>query len=203
MSAPRPLLRQRKRNAFFAATLILAACGGPGAGYPDGSQVVAAQAEWCQALAKRSGAPDTWEHMSACKAAYPAASAAYLKGMVKCFTARLEAMGDKAPEASQIIAECNDEAIVSMPPDDAAGREVIEARCQRALRCEKVPVAECEAAVTKLEASQRALFTTTYNAKAQHTIAGCLSSRGCEDNEETARDACYKPQSDKLVWLPD
>jgi hypothetical protein len=205
MSAPRPrfVLRRARLALSAVVPLLLPGCGGSGARAPDGSQVTAAQAEWCQALAKLNGAPDTWEHLSACKDVYPTASAAYLHGMTKCMVTRREAAGDKAPDQSQIIQDCNDEVTVTMTADEAETREVIDARCKRAERCEKVAVAECKAAVDKLQASQRALFTTTYNAGARHSIAECLSSKSCSDNEEEARDACYKPAADKLLWFPN
>lgn len=210
MSAPRQssILRRARLVAVSVALalgtpLLLSACAGGGAGAPDKAQVLTAQGKWCQALARMNGAPDTWEHLADCKDAYPTASAAYLQGMTQCIVTRREAMGDKAPDNSQIVQDCNDEVTVGMAADDAAGREVIDARCKRAERCEKVPAADCKAAIDKLQTSQRVLFTTTYNASALRTIAECLSSQGCSDNEEATRDACYKPAGDKLLWFPN
>lgn len=186
-----------------AALPLLGACGSPGASYPDGSQVTAAQASWCQGLAKLSGNPTGWEHMNACKGAFPTASAAFLKNMTKCFVTRHEAAGDNAVDNSQIVSDCTDEATVNMPNDEAGGRELIAARCARAERCEKVKAADCKAGIDKLEGAQRALITTRFNAAGQHDIASCLSSKSCSDNEEEAQDACYKPVSEKLLWFPN
>ena len=185
------------------AALLVAACGGGGASYPDSSDVKTAQATWCQALAKLNGSGDAWEDLGACKGAYPTASAAYLRGMTRCFTARHEAAGEDAPDNSQLITECNDEVTVEMSADGPGSKEVIEARCQRAERCEKVSAADCKTAVDKLETAQRVVLTTTYNAGALHAIADCLSSSSCSDDEEAARDSCYKPSFEKLLWFPD
>jgi hypothetical protein len=188
----------------LSAVITLGACGGGGgANYPGKADVAAAQAGWCKELAKRSGAGDAWEHMSDCKSASSSASGAYLRKMTQCIGARLEALGDAAPDLSQIGVDCNDEVVVQLPQDDEVGREVIQARCDRMLRCEKIPVDECKAAVAKLETAQRAVFTTTYNATALHDVADCLSSSSCSDNEEEARTACYKPADDKLLWFPN
>ena len=192
-----------KRSSLFIAALM-AACGGGGtsANYPGSADVTKAQADWCAALAKVSGGGAKWEHMADCRAAKTTASAAYLNGVTKCFPARLEAAGEQAPDHSQVLIDCNDEIVVMLPADDVVGKEVIDARCERMLRCEKVPVAECKAAVEKLESGQRAMFTVTYNAGALHDIAECLASASCSDDEEKARDACYKPAAERLVWFP-
>lgn len=186
-----------------AAALTFAACGGPPAGYPDTSGVVAAQEVWCKALAKTQGAGDAWEPMASCKSAYPTASAVFLKGVAKCYADRVEAAGDTAPDGTQILADCTEEVIVKMPADEVGGREVIEARCQWASRCAKVPVDECKAGVAKLESSQRALMTTRFNAAALHKVSGCLESSSCStESEEAAYNACYKEVEDDLFWSP-
>lgn len=197
-------IHSRRAGALaLFASFAFAACGGAPANYPDKSDVVAAQAAWCQSLAKIEGAGDGWEHMADCKDVYPTASSAYLRGMTKCFSERLQSEGNDAPDKAQVIADCTDEVMVKMPGDEASGREIIEARCQRMQRCESVPVDECKTAVMKLEASQRALFTITYNGAALHEIADCLASSSCSsDDEEAARDACYKPAAEKLLWFP-
>lgn len=199
--------RRMKRTASWMgiAALVASACGGGGgasASFPGSADVAKAQAEWCGSLAKVIGGGDKWEHLADCKAARSTASAPYLRGMTKCFAARLESAGDQAPDHSQIVVDCNDEVVVGLPADDVLGKEVIDARCDRMSRCEKVAVAECKTAVEKLESSQRAMFTVTYNAGALHEIAECLASASCTDDEEKARDACYKPSADKLVWFP-
>jgi hypothetical protein len=185
-----------------ALALLAVACTPPSS-YPDGSQVTAAQGAWCQALAKQNGYPTGWVHMSACKGAYPTASAAYLRGMTKCYPARVEAMGDKAVDSSQIVSDCIDEVTVAMPPDEAATREIVDARCRRQERCEKVTAENCRSSFSKLESAQRVLLTTRYNAGALHTIADCLSSKSCSDNEDEAQQACYTPVGEKLLWFPN
>lgn len=194
-------------GVFSLVLTAIGACGGAPANYPDSSGVVAAQASWCQALAKIQGAGDSWEHMSSCKGAYPTASAAFLKGMTTCYQERIEAAGDSAPDSGQIMSDCTEEVVVKMPADEAGGAEIIEARCKRAERCEQpplnVPVPECKAAVAKLESSQRALFTTRFNAAALHEISECLSSKSCSsDNEDAAIESCYKPAEEELLWFP-
>ncbi len=187
--------------ALVALTALGAACGGP-ASFPDRPAVEAAQASWCQALAKMNGAGAGWDKMGACKGASPAASAGYLKAMSKCFPDRKAMLGDKAPDDSKLISECNDEVTVKITIDDAAAAEAIDARCERANRCEKVAVPECVAAVKKLESSQRALLYGVYNGGALHEIASCLKSTSCGADEDAAREACYKPLADKLLWFP-
>jgi hypothetical protein len=189
----------------FSATFVPVACGGGGAGgaaFPGKPDVVAAQAAWCESMAKLQGSPDKWEHMSDCKGADSSASAAYLRAMTACFKTRVEAAGDAPPDNSQIVVECNEEVAQQLPLDQGMGKEVLDARCARMLRCEKVADEDCRAGIDKLESAQRALFTTTYNPPALHEVADCLESKGCTDDEEAARDACYKPEADKLLWFP-
>ena len=183
--------------------ISLAACGGGGgAGYPDSNDVTAAQAAWCKALGKINGAGDKWESMSACKAAYPTASAAFLRGLTKCYVARREAAGDNAPDNTQILADCTDDVTVNMPSDTSAGREALAARCVRMERCEKVAIPECTAAIDKLEAATRVLISTRFNGAALHQVAECLASASCAANEDEPREACYKPVTEKLLWFP-
>lgn len=184
-----------------ALALALASCGGL-AGYPDRSAVESAQNAWCDSLAKSSGAPGTWEHLAACKAATPSASAPYLRGMTKCFAARKASYGDKAPDTGHIVAECNDEVTIKMDIDDKLFQEAIDGRCERAARCEKVPMPECVAAVKKLESSQRAMFYGMYNGAALHTLSDCLKSSACGADEDAGRALCYKPIEAKLLWFP-
>jgi hypothetical protein len=189
--------------ALFSIALV-AACGP--ANYPDRSAVEAAQRSWCDALAKAAGAGASWERGTwerSCKGAYPTASAGYLKGMAKCFPAHKESYGAKAPDAGHLVAECNDEITAKMTVDDAAFAEAIEARCERAARCEKVPAAECAAAVKKLDGAQRALLYGIYNASALHTVSDCLRSSACGTDEDQARAACYKQVEGGLIWFPN
>ncbi|MFO0756927.1 MAG: hypothetical protein U0359_10565 [Byssovorax sp.] len=203
MRARRPSLLLRALGLSLTAPLaasLVAACGGPGASFPDRSDVTAAQAAWCQALSKAHGG-DGWDGLAACKADYPAASAPFLKAMAKCFIAHHEAAGDKAYDDAQIAADCKEEVSFKMPGDDAAGAALVEARCRWTERCAKVPLAECKTAFAKLESSQRTLFTTMYNSAARQAIADCLDAAACQSDEDAAKEACYKPSSEKMLWL--
>jgi hypothetical protein len=205
MHAPRST-SARPVTAFLAvatsAAAVLGACSAGPSSFPDRDAVTAAQAVWCDELGRVLGGGAPWEHLAACKGAYPTASAGYLKLMAKCFTRRLEAAGDEAPDHTQLIADCNEEVTVNLTEDEAAATDVVEARCARMLRCEEVPQAECKAAFAKLETAQRALFTTIYNAAGRYEIADCLDSASCTDNEEAGREACYQPVAEKLLWFP-
>lgn len=188
------------RIALGAVALTLACTP---ATYADKSAVESAQKGWCDSLAKLNGAPGTWEHLAACKAAYPTSSAPYLRAMTKCFAQRKEAGGAKGPDTGHIVAECNDEVSIKMSVDDAAFGEAIDGRCERALRCEKVSIPECIAAVKKLESSQRALLYGQYNGSALHSVADCMKGSACGADEDGARAACYKPVEGKLLWFPN
>jgi hypothetical protein len=188
-------------SAALVAAGALAACGM--AGYPDRGPVESAQRSWCDALAKVSGQGASWEHLSACKATYPTASAPYLRGMAKCFPAQKESYGGKAPDTGHLIAQCNDEVLAKMSVDDGTFAEAIDARCERANRCEKVPIPDCVAAVKKLETSQRAIFYGQYNGAALHTVSECLKSSACDADEDGARANCYKLVDGKMLWLPN
>lgn len=188
------------RIALGAVALTLACTP---AAYADRSAVESAQKGWCDSLAKLNGAPGTWEHLAACKAAYPTSSAPYLRAMTKCFAQRKEAGGAKSADAGHIVAECNDEVSIKMNVDDAAFGEAIDGRCERAQRCEKVPIPECVAAVKKLDSSQRALLYGQYNTTALHSVADCMKSSACGADEDASRAACYKPVEGKLLWFPN
>ncbi len=179
-----------------------AACSGGPASYPDKSGVVAAEAGWCDTLAKIRKEPGEWGRLAECKAAYPTASGPFLKGMAKCFFDRVQRDGDNAPDNTVVVEECNAEAVAFMIGEESAGAEVIEARCQRMERCEKVAVPECKAAIERLDAGTRAEITTKYNRAALHEVAECLASASCTDDEDSARGACYKSAAEKLLWFP-
>jgi hypothetical protein len=201
------MLRVRSLVYALSGSLALitsfAACGGGlSASFPDASTVVSGEAIWCKGLAKAHGEGDKWSHMSACQAAFPSSSSAYLKGMAKCFPDRVTQAGEKAADNQQLITDCNDTVTAGMNADDANFQELIEARCKRAERCEKTPFGECKTAFSHLETAQKATLTSVYNYAALHEIASCLGSASCSDNEDEARAACYKPQSDKLLWFP-
>ena len=192
----------RAAAALFVAASAIGACSSGPANFPDRDAVVAAQAVWCDELARVLAGGASWEHLAACKVAYPTASPGYLRLMSKCFTRRLEAAGDNAPDHSQLITECNEEVTVNLNESEAAAKGLVSSRCARMLRCEGIPAAECQAGFGKLEAAQRALFTTIYNAAGQAEIADCLDSASCTDNEDAGREACYAPVAENLLWFP-
>jgi hypothetical protein len=189
------------RVSFVILVAGAAACGGP-ASYPDGSAVIAAQAEWCKALGKLSGAGDGWESMAACKAALPTSSAGYLRAMTKCFPDRRRAAGDGGPDNWRIAGECRDEVLFRMKIDEGSAQEYLDAHCERAARCEKVSTPDCVAALKKLESSQRGQMFGVYNGASLHTIAECLKSTSCATDEDAAAEGCTKQLADKLLWFP-
>ncbi len=201
--SPLPFLRYAAA-LLLTALLPLAACGG-NANYPDRPDITQAQAGWCDALAQSEGSGPSWDSMNDCRGASPAASPAYIRGMTKCFFERVEEAkqaGDPAAaDRALLLSECNEKVLVDLPVSSPGADEVIDARCNRAVRCEKVEFTECKAAMKRLETAQQAMFTTRYNGKALHDIADCLGG-GCGDNEEAAQAECYKSAEDKLLWFP-
>lgn len=194
----------RSAAALFVAATAVVACAGS-ANYPDVPEVGKAQGTWCDALAKSEGAGPAWEHMNDCRSATPAASPAYLRGISKCFFERVDEArkaGDPAAaDRSLLLSECNEKVLTELPMTSAGVDEILDARCNRAVRCEKVDFAECKAGWKRLEPAQQAMFTTRYNGGALHEIADCLGS-GCADNEEEAQANCYKKAEDRLLWFP-
>lgn len=175
-----------------------AACKGGYASYPDASNVAQAQAAWCASLAKVIKDVD----VAGCKSSTSTASAAFLKGMAKCFPQRLTELGDKAPDQNVLVSECTESVTVSMTADESQYGELIAAHCKRAAKCEKTTVDECKASISKLETAQRAKMTSMYNYGALHQIADCLESSSCKEDEGAAHDACYAPLAQKLLWFP-
>lgn len=188
--------------ALLVVALSSACGGGSGAAFPGSPDVTAAQGRWCDALAKAVGGGASWDHLADCKGAVSTGSAQYIKGMTKCFPARLEQLGKDAPDYTQILTECSDEVTVALQADEASAPELVAARCDRMARCEKVDGKECRAAFERLETAQKALLTTVYNAGAQHEIASCLGDKSCANDEEAARESCYKPVSARLLYFP-
>ena len=186
----------------FAASVL--SCGGSGASFPDGADVKAAQTKWCDALAAASGQKEAWPSAGACHGVFPSASAGYVRAMTTCFQKRWGGVSDKSAGAGPVVQECSDEVVVEVgrQPGEDQSASLVDTRCARQKRCEKVELAECKKGFAALDAGQRALLTTVYNAGARARIADCLSSSSCGDDEEKARDACYKAETDKLIWLP-
>lgn len=189
----------RDPRLLLGALVLAAAACGP-ASFPDQSAVSAAQDGWCQALAKMNG--PGWDHLGACKGATPTASAAYLRGMTKCVPAHKEAGGDKARDMGILVAECRDEVLFKTTIDEAVAQPAIEARCERAARCEKASVPDCLASAKKVEASQRATLYGIYNGAAMYKVSDCLKSSSCGADEYATQQACYKSAEEKLLWFP-
>lgn len=195
MRDPRPLV---SLAALSAALVVMAAACGP-ASFPDQSAVSAAQVSYCEALAKVSGGGDKWDHMGACKGATVAGSASYLRGMAKCLPGRA---GEKARDLGIMVAECRDEVLYKLTVDETNAQAGMEARCERAVRCEKVTMADCLAQAKKSDPAQRATFYGLYNGAALYKISDCLKSTACGSDEYAAQTACYKLAEDKLLWFP-
>lgn len=185
--------------------VVLASCGGAGSStsFPDRPALVTAQAEWCNTLAKLEAKGGTWEPLADCKKALPTSSPAYLKAMTSCYEARVEAAGEGGIDRGALMAECNDEASLKLDAASAMQSDVIAARCERMEKCEKVAPTDCKAGIEGLETAQKAMLTSTYNPPALGEVADCLRSKGCSDDEEKVRDACYEKVSQKLVWFPN
>src|SRR5262249_32337070 len=161
--------------------LVAAAACGP-VSFPDTPAVVAAQATWCDALAKVN---ESGGNLGPCKGAMPTASAAYVRGMSKCIPARKEAAGNKAWDMGLMVGEGKAEVLAKISIDEAAVKEVVDARCNRANRCEKEKssMAECVEAAKKVDNYQRAELYGIYNRAALHDIATCLESSACAGDE--------------------
>jgi hypothetical protein len=204
------------RNAVVLAKVCLGAAGlmvlGVGftacaaANYPDRPDVAKAQQGWCAALAKSAGSGDSWDRMSDCQGASLAASPAYITLMTKCYSEQYDAAkGAKdasADDRSLLIAGCRDNVLIELPASSPGMDEVLNAKCERAVRCEKnVTMENCIKTLKTTEPAQLAMFSTVYNAAALHQVAGCLSG-GCEDNEEEAVSKCYGGVNERLLWTP-
>jgi hypothetical protein len=187
------------RLPLLSALVVSAAACGP-ASFADADAVRAAQASYCQALAKVNAAGESWEHMAACKDAPTTASASFLRGMAKCLPTR--AANDKARDMGIMVAECRDEVLYKITVDEAHAHSGMEARCDRAARCEKANVQECMTLAKKADSSQRAQFYGLYNGAGLHKISDCIRSSACGADEYAAQNACYKPAEEKLLWFP-
>lgn len=184
--------------------LGFSACAG--ANYPDRPDVVKAQQPWCDALAKSAGSDASWDRMSDCKGAKLAASPGYIALMTKCYSEQYEqaksAKDASADDRSLLITGCRDNVLIELPATSPGMDELINAKCERAARCEKDVTADaCKKTMQNLEPAQLAMFTTVYNGAALHEVAGCLSG-GCEQNEEEAVSKCYEDVNKRLLWTP-
>jgi hypothetical protein len=141
-----------------------------------------------------------WDKAGECRAAHPAASAAFLKALTKCYAERRESYGDAAPDPGSLVAECRDEVLLTLPASDANSAGLVEVRCARQQRCEKVAPADCKASFAKLDAAQRAMMSTMYDGRALSEIADCLASAPCKDDGD--EDRCYASVADELVYYP-
>ena len=198
----RPVLALAAFAALAIGSLPLACGGGPaGASWPGAADVAKAQSGWCAMLAEKKALPEG--DKGACEGADVTGSAAYVRLMTKCIAGRLDAAAEDAVDHRQMAADCTDAVTLELPLDQGEGKEVLAARCDRMVRCEKVTLDECKVGVEKLESAQRAIFTTTYNHAALSEVADCLGSKGCTDDEDAAREACYTPVRERLLWFPE
>jgi hypothetical protein len=184
--------------------LGFSACAG--ANYPDRPDVVKAQERWCDVLAKSAGSDASWDRMSDCKGASFAASPGYIALMTKCYFEQYEqakrAKDASADDRSLLIAGCRDNVLIELPASSPGMEEIIDAKCERAVRCEKNVTADvCKKTMQNMEPAQLAMFTTAYNGAALHDVARCLSG-GCEENEENAVAKCYEDANERLLWTP-
>ncbi len=184
--------------------LGFSACAG--ANYPDRPDVVKAQQRWCDALAKSAGSDASWDRMSDCKGASLAASPGYISLMTKCYSEQYEqaknAKDASADDRSLLISGCRDNVLIELPATSRGMDELINAKCERAVRCEKgVTTDACKKTMDNIEPAQLAMFTTVYNGAALHEVARCLSG-GCEQNEEDAVSKCYEDVNERLLWTP-
>jgi hypothetical protein len=191
-----------RASALVLGGLVTLAPGCNPAHYPDEGALRGAEAGWCDALAKLAHAGASWDSMSACKAAAPAASAGFIRGMTKCFPEHKASGGDKSVDNGLLVAECRDEVLLKMSIDESVAREGVDARCARAVRCENANLDDCLAAAKKIEGVQRATLYGMYNAAALHRIAECLRSSACGADENAAQSACYALAEEKLIWFP-
>lgn len=181
------------------------ACAAPN--YPDRPEIEKAQVKWCAALAKSAESDAaSWDRMGDCKKAKMAASPGYIAIMTKCYEEQYEAAkGAKDPSAddrSLLISGCRDKVLIELPASSPGMNELIDAKCERAVRCEKdVTLDKCKKTMHELEPAQLAMFTTVYNGAALHDVSRCLSG-GCEDNEEEAVSKCYADANERLLWTP-
>lgn len=183
--------------------LVASACAGPPpAATPDTDAVVRAQAQWCSMLARVAGNETGWSDLDTCKAARPAGSAAFIKLAAKCYEERTQTYGENAPDTRLLADECKDEVVFKLPDDGGKSRFVLDARCERMTRCEKVPMDECKGALDRLEPSQLSVFTTMFNLTALNEIKACLDSEDCTTDEDAVRTKCYEEPSQKLLWFP-
>src|SRR5262249_43559715 len=97
---------------------------------------------------------------------------------------------------------CNEEVAIAMTADESQYKELIDAYCKRAERCEKASPGDCRQGISHLETAQRVQLTSKYNGAALHKIADCLESASCSDNEDQARNKCYDSQAQSLTWFP-
>lgn len=201
MSRPRSL--RHPLAAVVSVPLVFVACGGGGArAASDGAAVKAGLESWCESLARTRGKGKDWEKMAECKAASVTASGQYLKFMGQCYEQHVANAGKDAPDDQKILTDCLDDVMVKVNAPASLDVEVFEARCERGKRCEKIEIAECKAALDKLQPNQKAVLVTQYNEAAQHEIADCLRSEGCSQNEDEARQKCYSKAEPKMLWFP-
>jgi hypothetical protein len=189
---------KRYRRSLLALAAFAMSCGpSAAASHPDDDQVTAAQKKWCAALAAVGG--DDFRHSSECAAGRPSASAPFLAGMAECYQRRHEDLGDSAPDSGALVSDCTETVLAGAEPGDVSKSPVVQARCRRGERCEKLSYRNCVASFNQLDGMQRAVFTSLYNLRAQAEIAACIEAAECGVEAE---DPCIAEAYDRRVWLP-
>ena len=186
---------------LVSGLLLPVACKTKPAQYPDRGSVETARSKWCVMINKQRE-PGSANILVECEAFYPAASAPFLSKMVGCYNKLLTESGDDAPDSALAIDTCIQEILGGADPGDVSNTPAVKARCERALRCQQVPIAACNKSFQEVNGMSRALLSNMYNLRAQTTVADCLAETACSEDDKDVQRRCYRPVKDKLVWLP-
>ena len=114
----------------------------------------------------------------ACEEAYPAASAAYLQRLSRCYGKAMRDYGDTAPDSGAIIDECSQKILMGAEVGNVSGTDLYKARCARQARCQNVSQEVCDGAWARLDGMTQSLLSSKYNLRAQAEIAACLEREG-------------------------
>lgn len=188
--------------------LVPFACKMRPSSFPDDLSVMKAQKTWCQEMAKYEAAKGTtWMHEKDCQAAFPSGSAQFVAAMASCYRRQHEEY-QEAPDLGSLVANCTEEIMVKADPGDMSRNSLVQARCERQLRCSKLSIDECKSAFNRVDGYAKAYLTNMYNLQAQAKIADCLRSSECAEGKDSVEanakieKKCYRPMLDARVWLP-